>query len=54
MENKITVRVELSKEENYRLMIHMAKMKLREKRTKANEIIRLMQLGLTEEERHMK
>ncbi len=48
-ENVINIRLQLPKDVNYKLMIHMAKMKLFEKRTKADEIIRLMQIGLQHE-----
>jgi hypothetical protein len=47
--DEIKVLIKLPKEVNYKLMLHMAKMKLRERRTKADEIIRLMQIGLKHE-----
>jgi hypothetical protein len=49
MEETVKIQLNLPKEVNYKLNLHMAKIKLREKRSKANEIIRLMQIGLQTE-----
>jgi hypothetical protein len=49
MEETIKIQLNLPKDINYKLMLHMAKMKLFEKRTKADEIIRLMAIGLKHE-----
>jgi hypothetical protein len=48
-EKVINIRLQLPKDINYKLNIHMAKMKLKERRTKADEIIRLMMIGLLNE-----
>lgn len=50
----IKVQINLPKEVNYKLMVHMAKMNLKERRTKADEIIRLMQIGLLNESKEVK
>lgn len=49
----IKVQLNIPKDVNYELMVHMAKMKLFEKRTKADEIIRLMQIGLQHESKEL-
>jgi hypothetical protein len=54
MEDTVKILLELPKEVNYNLMIHMAKMNLKERRTKAQEIIRLMNIGLLHESKDSK
>jgi hypothetical protein len=49
MEETVKIQLDLPKEVNYELMLHMAKMRLKERRSKADEIIRLMQIGLLHE-----
>lgn len=49
MEEFTLIQVRLPKELNYKLMLHMAKMNLLVKRNKADEIIRLMEIGLLNE-----
>ena len=49
MDDYTLVQVRLPKKLNYKLMVHMAKMNLKERRNKADEIIRLMEIGLLSE-----
>jgi hypothetical protein len=54
MNDTTKVMLNLPKEVDYKLNLHMAKMNLRERRTKANEIVRLLQIGLLNESKNKK